>query len=209
MWRWYSKATHCVAYLRDVRPFTASAFKSDGEKEAVLFDLRNREWFERGWTLQELLSPPCVVFVTHNWEIIGRKSPDDHPCSIMRDVLNGIAGEVVGIAQDVLCGFESRKDNIGKDVKMSWAANRQTTKPEDVAYYLLGIFDVHIAMIYGEGERHARRRVELEIRNKEREEQELGLDQSAHRRRVSPVGDAERPPYQHPRSTTRKRSCHD
>ena len=78
-----------------------------------------------------------------------------------------------------------------------------------MAYCLLGIFDVHIAMIYGEGERHARRRVELEIRNKEREEQELGLDQSAHRRRVSPVGDAERPPYQHPRSTTRKRSCHD
>jgi hypothetical protein len=176
-----------------VRPFTASAFKGDGEKEGVLFDLRNSEWFERGWTLQELLAPPCVVFVTQNWEIIGRKSPDDHSCSITMDVLNGLVGDVAGIPQDVLCRFESRKDNIGKEVKMSWAANRQTTKPEDVAYCLLGIFDVHMAMIYGEGERHARRRLELEIRDKEREEQELGLHKSAHRGRSSPVGDAERP----------------
>lgn len=37
--------------------------------------------------------------------------------------------------------------------RMSWVARRQTTVPEDTAYCLLGIFDVAMPMLYGEGEK--------------------------------------------------------
>lgn len=174
MWSWYSQATHCIAHLKDVRSFT-----SGGGQEGVLFDFRKSEWFERGWTLQELLAPQCVVFVTHNWEVIGRKSPDDHACTVTSTILNDVVAEVTGIPKDVLCGFESRRAVISKEMKMAWAANRQTTKVEDAAYCLFGIFGVHMPLIYGEGERNARRRLEQEIRNKERED-DLDFDAPIH-----------------------------
>lgn len=167
MWVWYSQATHCIAYLRDVRSVTSSA-----GLDGVMFDFRRSEWFERGWTLQELLAPHCVVFVTREWEVIGHKSPDNHSCILASVNLNRTISEITGISQDVLWGFESQRDTIGKEMKMAWAANRRTTKAEDVAYCLLGIFGIHMALIYGEGEHNARKRLEQEIRNREREEQQ-------------------------------------
>ena len=166
MWEWYKKASHCVAYLRDVRPLSAGW-------DAVIYDFRRSEWFERGWTLQELLAPSCVVFLTQEWEVIGRRSPGCHDCPEDVRVLDTFITEVTGIPQHVLCGFESRRDNITTETKMAWAANRRTTKVEDVAYCLLGIFDVHMSMLYGEGERNARKRLEQEIVKGEREPEEL------------------------------------
>jgi hypothetical protein len=46
---------------------------------------------------------------------------------------------------------------------MSWAAHRQTTRQEDEAYSLLGIFDVQIPPIYGEGRESASNRLREEI----------------------------------------------
>ncbi|TKA79473.1 hypothetical protein B0A55_04217 [Friedmanniomyces simplex] len=45
---------------------------------------------------------------------------------------------------------------------MSWAAHRKTTRVEDVAYCLLGLFDVHLPPLYGEGE-NAFRRLQEEL----------------------------------------------
>ncbi|KAI0413979.1 hypothetical protein F5X98DRAFT_390347 [Xylaria grammica] len=36
---------------------------------------------------------------------------------------------------------------------MSWAVDRETTREEDIAYSLFGIFDVNIPLLYGEGHR--------------------------------------------------------
>lgn len=36
---------------------------------------------------------------------------------------------------------------------MSWAASRITTRVEDIAYSLLGIFDINIPLIQGEGKK--------------------------------------------------------
>lgn len=96
--------------------------------------LSKERMVRKRWTLQELLAPQCVIFVTHNWEVIGHKSSDSHRCTIAPNLLNGIITEVTGISQDVLCGFESRRKVISKETKMVWAANRRTTKVEDVAY---------------------------------------------------------------------------
>lgn len=137
-----------------------------------MYDFRRSDWFERGWTLQELLAPRCVIFVTQEWEVIGRKSPADHPCAASPCSLNQTIAQVTHIPEDVLNGFESQRDLISDSTKMAWAANRQTTKVEDAAYCLLGIFDVHMSLIYGEGEFNARRRLQKKIKKKAQERNE-------------------------------------
>jgi hypothetical protein len=49
---------------------------------------------------------------------------------------------------------------------MSWTEKRETKRGEDMAYSLLGIFDVHIPLIYGEGKDNALRwlRGEIDLR---------------------------------------------
>ena len=42
--------------------------------------------------------------------------------------------------------------NFSVDERMQWAANRNTKRKEDKAYCLMGIFNVFIPLIYGEGE---------------------------------------------------------
>ena len=46
---------------------------------------------------------------------------------------------------------------------MLWAENRKTTRGEDRAYSLLGIFDVYMPLIYAEGEEKAFKRLQEEI----------------------------------------------
>jgi hypothetical protein len=43
------------------------------------------------------------------------------------------------------------------------AANRETTRPEDLAYSLLGLFGVNMPILYGEGERNAFFRLQVMI----------------------------------------------
>jgi hypothetical protein len=45
---------------------------------------------------------------------------------------------------------------------MSWAETRQTTRKEDMAYSLLGIFNVYMPLIYGEGKDSALKRLREE-----------------------------------------------
>lgn len=107
--------------------------------------------------------------------MIGRKSPVEHECPVAPYLLNRSISEITGIPQDILCGFESRRDTISKEVKMQWAANRRTTKAEDMSYCLLGIFDLAMPLLYGEGETRARRRLEVEIKRRELEEDDFLL----------------------------------
>jgi hypothetical protein len=47
--------------------------------------------------------------------------------------------------------------------RMSWAWDRETKRPEDRAYSLLGIFGIHMPLIYGEGMFNALSRLQLEL----------------------------------------------
>ena len=47
--------------------------------------------------------------------------------------------------------------------RMLWAAKRTAKRKEDEAYALLGIFGLHMPMIYGEGRENAFIRLEREI----------------------------------------------
>ena len=139
MFAWYRDAKICFAFLADV-PF-------DSQPNA---HFRTSRWFTRGWTLQELIAPHDVVFLSKEWEYLGSK--------------HGLAPtiqQITGINQDVLRQKVSL-DQVSVAKRMSWASKRETTRLEDEAYSLLGIFDIHMPALYGEG-RHAFRRLQEEI----------------------------------------------
>jgi hypothetical protein len=138
MFLWYSKAQICYAYLSDVLavkpPATggiAAAFD-----EAVL---RKSRWFTRGWTLQELLAPDFVTFYNRDWmEICTKRSLPD------------LLVSVTGISYEIMVG-SSQVSDASIAERMSWASRRVTSRTEDTAYCLLGIFGVNIPPLYGEG----------------------------------------------------------
>ena len=148
MFRWYRDATKCYVYLPDVsRPRTDSA---EGFNEAWESTFRKSQWFTRGWTLQELIAPVSVYFFSKEEELLGNKaSLERHIC------------ERTGIPVNALRGSSLSDFSVAE--RMSWAASRETYRPEDKAYSLLGIFDVNMPLIYSEGKDKAMNRLREEI----------------------------------------------
>lgn len=124
MFQWYENAEVCYAYLADV----------------PVRGFSESRWFTRGWTLQELIAPMTVVFLDQDWKEIGTK-----------DSLKEAITACTGIPGNILDGDDLESASVAQ--RMSWAAKRETTRPEDRAYSLLGLFGVNIPMVYGEGER--------------------------------------------------------
>ncbi|OCK84872.1 HET-domain-containing protein [Lepidopterella palustris CBS 459.81] len=142
MFRWYQNAVKCYVFLADV----STPMREDDRDS----QLRNSRWFTRGWTLQELIAPQCVEFFSQNGERLGdRKS------------LGKQIHQITGISIHALQGEPLSHFTI--DERMSWAVNRMTKRPEDKVYSLLGIFDIHMEAIYGEGEHHASQRLQREL----------------------------------------------
>ncbi|KAK4041827.1 vegetative incompatibility protein HET-E-1 [Parachaetomium inaequale] len=135
MFGWYKRAAMCYAYLEDVH------FDDYTEGYLTWKDhFSSSRWFTRGWTLQELLAPRKLVFYAKGWRLLGTKS------SLVKNVAH-----ITGI--DELTLLEPKLiHNASVAQRMSWAANRTTTRTEDLAYSLLGIFGVNMPIIYGEGE---------------------------------------------------------
>ncbi|KAF5372196.1 hypothetical protein D9758_004918 [Tetrapyrgos nigripes] len=142
MYQYYEDAAMCYVYLSDV--------SGEYHPRNAKSNFRDSRWFRRGWTLQELLAPEYVVFLDKGWERIGTRWS-------LRDVVSA----VTGIPVDV---FEGRIiDEYSVAQRMSWAAFRETTRPEDQAYCLLGVFGVSMSPIYGEGGVKAFMRLQQEI----------------------------------------------
>jgi hypothetical protein len=135
MFRWYKEAGICYAYLADV-PF-------DDDLPASGSAFSNSRWFKRGWTLQELIAPKEVVFCSREWTKLGRRS--DNP-------LTSLISEITRIDYFVL---KDSKHVLQRSIaeRMSWASRRETTRSEDIAYCLMGLFGVNMPLLYGEGER--------------------------------------------------------
>lgn len=133
MYRWYKASAVCYTYLSDV---SANAFDSDIVEQQIKSSL----WFTRGWTLQELIAPQQVVFYDQQWGVLGTKH-----------TLSRLLSLNTGIDEAILNGESLSRYSISQ--RMSWASHRVTTRIEDIAYCLLGIFDVNMPMLYGEGEK--------------------------------------------------------
>lgn len=148
MYQLYQDSKFCIAYLKDVP-----------QKQ-----LMDSEWFDRGWTLQELIAPKAVTFFDHDWKIIGTRTDLIADLSRKTRLPKGILSNA------------TKPSAYSIAQRMSWAANRVTTRVEDRAYSLMGIFSINMPLIYGEREK-AFLRLQREIIRETKDESILAWDQ--------------------------------
>ena len=166
MFRWYQHSKICYVYLCDVhlnnliwQEWKSWKFEFDKwsklaeQTRKTLSNLKlpmlsrdfvaqfcSSAWFTRGWTLQELLASENMIFLGCDWQLLGTK-----------DFLCAAISHRTCIPASILI-HETALDSVTIAERMSWAAKRDTTRIEDRAYSLMGIFGFNMAMLYGEGE---------------------------------------------------------
>ncbi|ETS87133.1 hypothetical protein PFICI_00961 [Pestalotiopsis fici W106-1] len=148
MYRWYENAHKCYVYLSDV------SINFDRNTPPLLSSwlhgFRKSRWFKRGWTLQELVAPQVVEFFSSNGQKLGDKTSLEEP---IHNITNIPAPSLRDFSQS----------NIDLKTIFSWCQNRETTRPEDKVYSLLGLVGVSMPVIYGEGEGSAFLRLCAEV----------------------------------------------
>jgi hypothetical protein len=144
MFCWYQNAEKCYVLLSDVENNSLEGHGSLRRRWKAAF--RKSRWFNRGWTLQELLAPRSVEFFSKEGELLGDKQS-------LKDTIS----EITGIPSEALLGKQVSEFSVAE--RFSWAEDRQTTRDEDGAYCLFGIFNIHLPLIYGEGKENALERL--------------------------------------------------
>jgi hypothetical protein len=129
MFDWYARSKLCFAFLVDVP-------SNDGP----LDNISHSRWWTRGWTLQELVAPSRLIFYAADWTLLGDRDGE----------LVGMVSETTGIDHHYF-GGPDRAKSACIALKMSWLAKRTTTRIEDMAYCMLGLFDISMPLLYGEG----------------------------------------------------------
>jgi hypothetical protein len=130
MFAWYKDSQRCYAYLSDV------------SAAHMILDFPASRWFTRGWTLQELLAPRDLIFYDREGIELGTRYKNAEWIST-----------ITRIDSDALSGERETPNRLGSFCaakRMSWASDRQTTRAEDMAYCLLGLFDVQMPLLYGD-----------------------------------------------------------
>ncbi|KAH9204593.1 heterokaryon incompatibility protein-domain-containing protein [Leptodontidium sp. 2 PMI_412] len=155
MFSWYKRSAICYVYLSDYdgRPRYSGYPRRSYSDGRALLDVelfKASKWFTRGWTLQELIASPKSVFYSQDWGDIGDKTD-----------LGDLISSITRISPEVLAGQDLELSSVAQ--RMSWASTRKTTRPEDIAYCLLGIFGVNMPLIYGEGGQRAFLRLQKAI----------------------------------------------
>ncbi|KAF7531749.1 hypothetical protein G7054_g8587 [Neopestalotiopsis clavispora] len=159
MFLWYQKAQKCYVYLADV---PSGSENEETTEMAWVAAFRDSKWFQRGWTLQELLAPQLVEFFSASGQRLG----DKMSLELLIHDITGIA--IVALRGHPLSQFDENE-------RMSWLSNRQTTRDEDMAYCMLGIFNVAMYCVYGEGRNNAEIRLRQTIANWPRAPSEVRL----------------------------------
>ncbi|CAJ2511845.1 Uu.00g074700.m01.CDS01 [Anthostomella pinea] len=152
MYSWYGASDLCYAYLLDHDVSTGQSWTFEKSR-----------WFLRGWTLQELIAPRRIVFYTSDWFDTRREGEVGTWYMLgTKTTLQVKIEAITGIGAQVLLGLKPLSE-ITAAQKMSWAAKRLTTREEDMAYCLMGIFDINLPLLYGEGKKKAFLRLQEEI----------------------------------------------
>jgi (2Fe-2S) ferredoxin len=175
MFKWYQLAQVCYVYLFDVPSREAASKASSSSKvnrrlnrpsrrpktQEFSWYFHNSRWFTRGWTLQELLAPRHVEFYSNDWSLLGtKKSLGPEISSITRINIQYLCRKYVSdpyignperglIARSIQYGVPLWKSSVSE--RLSWVSNRTTTRLEDMAYCMLGIFGLNMPLLYGEG----------------------------------------------------------
>ncbi|KAI5994926.1 hypothetical protein F5J12DRAFT_773134 [Pisolithus orientalis] len=143
MFSWYRRSSLTIVYLPDV-------FEAGSLADSV--------WFRRGWTLQELLASHAILFYTYDWSLYMKSDTANHKTdpSVLEELQ-----KATGVAEQHLNYFYPGVDDAR--TRLHWASGRSTTRPEDIAYSLFGIFKVHLPVLYGESVENALGRLLAEI----------------------------------------------
>jgi hypothetical protein len=158
MFRWYRNAKKCYVYLTDV---SVPAHNGDVQPSQSTWEaaFRDSRWFTRGWTLQELIAPAIVEFFSQEGKLLGDKKS-----------LEKLIHEITQIPFQALRGNPFSDFSITE--RKRWAAQRQTTEEEDLVYCLLGLCEVSMPPIYGEGKEAALKRLEMTVKGFSTDESE-------------------------------------
>ncbi|KAH8776824.1 heterokaryon incompatibility protein-domain-containing protein, partial [Hyaloscypha sp. PMI_1271] len=156
MFDWYKNSDICYVYLEDV--------DIAGASDLTYQYFSRCRWVTRGWTLQELIAPEAMVFYSANWQACGTRQYH----AVTLEKVTGVSASLLDGSwqQEKFSLVSSPLSKFSIAQRMSWAARRRTTRAEDVAYCLLGIFDVNMPLLYGEGEAKAFWRLQEEIMKK-------------------------------------------
>lgn len=138
MFQWYEQSTVCYVFLSDVEAVEDAGDQLPPETCDAISSSR---WFTRGWTLQELIAPSNLRFYSKDWAFLATK--DGH---FGKTYLSAITG----IDMSALVGSQEL-EYFSVATRMKWASQRKTTRLEDMAYCLMGIFNVNMPLLYGEG----------------------------------------------------------
>ena len=144
MFTWYQDSSLTLVYLHNV-PSESQEYGG----------LQGSIWNMRVWTYQECLATKGVQFYTRDWKPYLRLTLSNHkelPTIILEiEQASCISAEQAATLQP---GLERVQE------KLSLASRWQTMHVEDIAYSLLGIFNVAMSVIYGEGTRAVSRLLE-------------------------------------------------
>lgn len=151
MYRWYQGSEICYVYLADAE--LGDKELRNLSDESLIQLIRDSRWITRGWTLQELIAPRSVSFYSKDWSFLGKSNED----RIIR-----LLAEATGIDIGVLSGDIATQE-VSVANRMRWASRRKTTRQEDMAYCLMGLFSVNMPLLYGEGGTRAFIRLQVEI----------------------------------------------
>ena len=151
MFKWYESSDVCYAHLADILSRDINCDKD------CIEGLEKSRWFTRGWTLQELIAPQIVKFYDMEWAFLGNQAD-----------LTSVISEITGISEDFLrreVSVHAREllNQTSIAARMCWIADRQTTRDEDLAYCMMGLFRVNMPLLYGEGMMRAFGRLQEEI----------------------------------------------
>ncbi|TKA63589.1 hypothetical protein B0A55_10317 [Friedmanniomyces simplex] len=176
MFKWYQDSTECYVFMDDLTadtlPKILAIDQEDRWRQGLdihaidkVYAFMGSRWFTRGWTLQKLLAPTTVLFYSSDHHYLGTEIE---------------LAPLISQAASIRVAFVTQETHIYKPSvaqRMSWASARTTTRPEDMAYSLLGIFDLNMPLLYGEGKK-AFRRLQGEIIRQSEDESILawGLD---------------------------------
>ncbi|KAK6854133.1 heterokaryon incompatibility protein-domain-containing protein [Apiospora arundinis] len=156
MFRYYHDSAVCYVYLIDVETNMSTEDSREEDldetfEEELEESLRRSRWFTRGWTLQELVAPGTVEFYTTAWQLIGTKAEGRSTKHMPQDadlILPHLLIRITGIPISALeSGSRLTLSQFSIAQRMSWASRRETTKIEDAAYCLMGIFDINMPLL--------------------------------------------------------------
>ena len=136
MFKWYEGSALTIVLLRGVRSPSKRG------------DLVRSIWNTRAWTFQEYHASKVVRFYTEDWKPYLNPDIPNHKES--PEIISEME-EATGVSARALLALRPGLDDIREKLRL--ASTRRTTRVEDSAYSLLGIFSMSLSVVYGEGDK--------------------------------------------------------